>query len=111
MDKIEQLLDNQNLENIDLNMDEISSEEKDELKNFDVSDELLKDIECTLMLKIKKLFEEEKNQNIDDNNNEINDINSIEINKEELNIEKRDNIKIEGNNIKINNEEKEDKKE
>ena len=111
MDKIEQLLDNQNLENIDLNMDEISSEEKDELKNFDVSDELLKDIECTLMLKIKKLFEEEKNQNIDDNNNEINDINSIEINKEELNIEKRDNIKIEGNNIKINNEEKDDKKE
>jgi hypothetical protein len=110
MDKIEQLLDNQNLENIDLNMDEISSEEKDELKNFDVSDELLKDIECSLMLKIKALFEEEKNQNINDSN-DITDINNIEINKEELNIEKRDNIKIEGNIIKMNNEESEDKKE
>jgi hypothetical protein len=110
MDKIEQLLDNQNFENIDLNMDEISSEEKDELKNFDVSDELLKDIECSLMLKIKALFEEEKNQNINDSN-DITDINNIEINKEELNIEKRDNIKIEGNIIKMNNEESEDKKE
>ena len=110
MDKIEQLLDNQNLENIDLNMDEISSEEKDELKNFDVSDELLKDIECSLMLKIKALFEEEKNQNINDSN-DITDINNIEINKEELNIEKRDNIKIEGNIIKMNYEESEDKKE
>jgi len=45
MNKIEELLNNQNLENIDLNTDIISSEEKEELKNFDVSEELLKDID------------------------------------------------------------------
>ena len=103
MDRIEQLLDNQNLENLNLNMEEISSEEKDELKNFDVSDELLKDIECSLMLKIKKLFQEEKNQNIlneEEDNKEIKDKNNIDNITEELDIEKRDNIKINGNNIK-----------
>ena len=103
MDRIEQLLDNQNLENLNLNMEEISSEEKDELKNFDVSDELLKDIECSLMLKIKKLFQEEKNQNIlneEEDNKEIKDKNNIDSITEELDIEKRDNIKINGNNIK-----------
>ena len=105
MDKIEQLLDTQNLENLNLNMDEISSEEKDELKNFDVSDELLKDIECSLMLKIKKLFQEEKNQNIlneKDDDIEIIDKNNTDIIKDEFGIEKRDNIKIDGNDIKIN---------
>ena len=103
MDKIEQLLDTQNLENLNLNMDEISSEEKDELKNFDVSDELLKDIECSLMLKIKKLFQEEKNQNIlneKDDDIEIIDKNNTDIIKDEFGIEKRDNIKIDGNDIK-----------
>ena len=111
MDKIEQLLDTQNLENLNLNMDEISSEEKDELKNFDVSDELLKDIECSLMLKIKKLFQEEKNQNIlneKDDDIEIIDKNNTDIIKDEFGIEKRDNIKIDGNDIKINKGKDED---
>ena len=109
MDQIEQLLDNQNLENMDINIDEISPEEKDELKNFDVSDELLKDIESSLMMKIKKLFQEEKNENTfneGDNNIEINENN--ENNK--LDIEKIDSIKINGNPIKINKEEIENKK-
>ena len=113
MDKIEELLNNQNLENIDLNSELINSEEKEELKNFDVSDELLKDIECTLMLKIKKLFQEEKNEDIinkEDDNDDNCDINNININKSELDIEKRDNIKIGGKDIKIENEVNEDKK-
>ena len=113
MDKIEELLNNQNLENIDLNSELINSEEKEELKNFDVSDELLKDIECTLMLKIKKLFQEEKNEDIlnkEDDNNDNFDINNININDNELNIEKRDNIKIDGKDINIENKINEDKK-
>ena len=68
--------------------------EKKELENFDVSEELLKDIECSLMLNIKKLFEEEKEQNnIDDedinyDNNDINDKNDIlNINNRGFNIE------------------------
>ena len=118
MDKIEELLDNQNLENIELNNEVISSEEKKELENFDVSEELLKDIECSLMLNIKKLFEEEKEQNnIDEedikyDNNDINDKNDIlNINNRGFNIEKRDNIEINGNSININNKKSEDKKE
>ena len=94
---------------MDINIDEISPEEKDELKNFDVSDELLKDIESSLMMKIKKLFQEEKNENTfneGDNNIEINENN--ENNK--LDIEKIDSIKINGNPIKINKEEIENKK-
>ena len=110
MDQIEQILDNQHLENMNLNMEDISTEEKDELKNFEVSDELLKDIECTLMLKIKKLFQEEKEQNIlNEDDKDI--ISEKEIINDELNIEKRDNIKINGISIKIKNEENEDKKE
>ena len=103
MDRIEQLLDNQNLENLNLNMEVKISEEKDELKNFDENDELLKDIECSLMLKIKKLFQEEKKKNIlneEEDNKEIKDKNNIDNITEELDIEKRDNIKINGNNIK-----------
>jgi hypothetical protein len=118
MDKIEELLDNQNLENIELNNEVISSEEKKELENFDVSEELLKDIECSLMINIKKLFEEEKEQNnIDEedikyDNNDINDKNDIlNINNRGFNIEKRDNIEINGNSININNKKNEDKKE
>ena len=109
MDQIEQLLDNQNLENMDINIDEINSEEKEELKNFDVSDELLKDIESSLMMKIKKLFQEEKNENFyneGDDNNEIN----LKNENNKLDIEKIDNIKISGNPIKINKEEIENKK-
>ena len=112
MDKIEQLLDNQNLENMNINMDDITPEEKDELNNFDVSDELLKDIECSLMLKIKKLFEEEKEQNVlNEGDDNIDDINNKDIINEELNMEKIDNIKISGNSIKLNKEGNEDKKE
>ena len=112
MDKIEQLLDNQNLENMNINMDDITPEEKEELNNFDVSDELLKDIECSLMLEIKKLFEEEKEQNVlNEGDDNIDDINNKDIINEELNMEKIDNIKISGNSIKLNKEGNEDKKE
>ena len=64
MDKIEELLESQNIEEININLDQISNEEKEELKNFEVSEGLLKEIEASLMLKIKKLFQEEKNGNI-----------------------------------------------
>ena len=111
MNKIEELLNNQNLENIDLNSDIISSEEKEELKNFDVSEELLKDIECSLMLKIKKLFQEEQNDDIIEKVDDIKDKNDKNINKNELEIEKNDNIEINGNFINVNKEKKEDKKE
>jgi len=60
IDKIEQLLDSQNSENININLEEISNEEKEELKNFDVSEDLLKDIESSLMTKINKLFDKIK---------------------------------------------------
>ena len=62
------------------------------------------------MLKIKKLFQEEKEQNIlNEDDKDI--ISEKEIISDELNIEKRDNIKINGISIKIKNEENEDKKE
>ena len=111
MNKIEELLNNQNLENIDLNSDVISSEEKEELKNFDVSEELLKDIECSLMLKIKKLFQEEQNNDIMENEDDIKDKNNTNINKDKLEIEKNDNIEINGNFINLNKEKIEDKKQ
>ena len=111
MNKIEELLNNQNLENIDLNTDIISSEEKEELKNFDVSEELLKDIECSLMLKIKKLFQEEQNNDIMENEDDIKDKNNTNINKDKLEIEKNDNIEINGNFINLNKEKIEDKKQ
>ena len=111
MNKIEELLNNQNLENIDLNSDIISSEEKEELKNFDVSEELLKDIECSLMLKIKKLFQEEQNDDIIEKADDIKDKNNININKNELEIEKNNNIEINGNFINLDKEKIEDKKE
>ena len=110
MNKIEELLNNQNLENIDLNSDVISSEEKEELKNFDVSEELLKDIECSLMLKIKQLFQEEKEDDINEKNDEK-DKNNIIINKDELEIEKNQHIEINGSSINLNKEKIEDKKE
>ena len=111
MNKIEELLNNQNLENIDLNTDIISPEEKEELKNFDVSEELLKDIECSLMLKIKKLFQEEQNNDIMENGDDIKDKNNTNINKDKLEIEKNDNIEINGNFINLNKEKIEDKKQ
>ena len=110
MNKIEELLNNQNLENIDLNSDVITSEEKEELKNFDVSEELLKDIECSLMLKIKQLFQEEKEDDINEKNDEK-DKNNIIINKDELEIEKNEHIEINGSSINLNKEKIEDKKE
>ena len=103
IDKIEQLLDSQNSENININLEEISNEEKEELKNFDVSEDLLKDIESSLMTKINKLFEEDKNDNnniyikeISDKKNDIIDKNST---YNELGIDKIDNIQINNNSI------------
>ena len=110
MNKIEELLNNQNLENLELNSDMISSEEKEELKNFDASEELLRDIECSLMLKIKQLFQEEKEDDINEKNDEK-DKNNIIINKDELEIEKNEHIEINGSSINLNKEKIEDKKE
>ena len=113
MDKIEELLESQNIEEININLDQISNEEKEELKNFEVSEGLLKEIEASLMLKIKKLFQEEKNGNIysnendeKKNNNDSNNINSNNF----LDIEKGENINIYGNNINKSKEEEENKK-
>lgn len=112
MDKIEELLESQNIEEININLDQISNEEKEELKNFEVSEGLLKEIEASLMLKIKKLFQEEKNGNIYSNENDEkknnNDCNNIKSNNF-LDIEKGENINIYGNNINKSKEE-EDKK-
>ena len=113
MDKIEELLESQNIEEININLDQISNEEKEELKNFEVSEGLLKEIEASLMLKIKKLFQEEKNGNIYSNENDEkknnNDCNNIKSNNF-LDIEKGENINIYGNNINKSKEEEEDKK-
>ena len=112
MDKIEELLESQNIEEININLDQISNEEKEELKNFEVSEGLLKEIEASLMLKIKKLFQEEKNGNIYSNENDEkknnNDCNNIKSNNF-LDIEKGENINIYGNNFNKSKEE-EDKK-
>ena len=108
IDKIEELLDCENIEKININLEELNEEEKKELENFEVSESLLKEIENALMQKIKKLLEEEKtkNENEKDDKNFNNDENYAWKN---LGIEKRINIIIQGNSYE--NNEGEDKKE
>ena len=118
-DKIEELLDCENVDKININLDDLSNEEKKELQNFEVSESLLKEIESSLMLKIRKLLEDEKKGvSCNDNNCKDNNI-SISINNsnncelkftQNLGIEKGDNISIYGTNINTKNED-EDKKE
>ena len=97
IDKIEQLLECEDIDNYNINLKEISNEEKEELNNFEVSETLLKDIETCLMQKIKKLFEEEKKEEI----NNTNEIKDIEENTETIN-----NIETTENKETINNNEK-----
>ena len=116
-DKIEELLDCENIDTININLEDLSNEEKKELQNFEVSENLLKEIETSLMLKIRKLLEDEKKGNIDNNckdNNisiSINNNNNCELKfTQNLGIEKGDNISIYGNYIDSKKED-EDKKE
>ena len=95
IDEIEQILERGNLEND--NLKDISNEEKEELDNFEVSENLLKDIESSLMLKIKKLFEEEKKDNLNDNDN-VNDIDEKKENNTNTNINNYSNIDNNTNN-------------
>ena len=112
-DKIEELLDCENIDNIKINLEELNNEEKKELQNFEVSEALLKDIENSLMLKIRKLLEDEKKGNITINENDDKDNNDNKNNNEikfsnNLGIEKGANISIYGNH---STNEDEDKKE
>ena len=112
-DKIEELLDCENIDNIKINLEELNDEEKKELQNFEVSEALLKDIENSLMLKIRKLLEDEKKGNITINENDDKDNNDNKNNNEikfsnNLGIEKGANISIYGNHT---TNEDEDKKE
>ena len=112
-DKIEELLDCENIDNIKINLEELNNEEKKELQNFEVSEALLKDIENSLMLKIRKLLEDEKKGNITINENDDKDNNDNKNNNEikfsnNLGIEKGANISIYGNHT---TNEDEDKKE
>ena len=112
-DKIEELLDCENIDKININLEELSNEEKKELQNFEVSEALLKDIENSLMLKIRKLLEDEKKGNLTINENDDKDNNDNKNNNEikfsnNLGIVKGANISIYGSH-KTN--EDEDKKE
>ena len=118
IDTIEELLECKNDEEININLNQISNEEKKELQNFQVSEELLKEIECSLLQKIKQLFQQEKEDDININENtNIQDVNvneNINISNQNYkvyDIEKGENININGNSINVNkNIETEDKK-
>ena len=110
-DKIEELLDCENIDNIKINLEELNNEEKKELQNFEVSEALLKDIENSLMLKIRKLLEDEKKGNITINENDDKDNNDNKNNNEikfsnNLGIEKGANISIYGNHSTNDDEDK-----
>ena len=110
-DKIEELLDCENIDKININLEDLSNEEKKELQNFEVSEALLKDIENSLMLKIRKLLEDEKKGNITINENDDKDNNDNKNNNEikfsnNLGIEKGANISIYGNHSTNDDEDK-----
>jgi hypothetical protein len=114
IDTIEELLECKNDEEININLNQISDEEKKELQNFQVSEDLLKEIECSLLQKIKQLFQQEKEDDININeNNNIHDTNDcINISNKNFrvyDIEKGENININGNSANKNIE-TEDKK-
>ena len=107
IDKIEQLLECEDIDNYNINLKEISNEEKEELNNFEVSETLLKDIETCLMQKIKKLFEEEKKEDNNKDENKVNKINTEDtekINFNKLGIEREVNLNIFGNSFNIEGE-------
>lgn len=108
IDKIEQLLECENIDNYNINLKEISNEEKEELNNFEVSETLLKDIETCLMQKIKKLFEEEKKEYNGKDDNKVDKIDSENTEKiifDKLGIEREINLNIFGNSFNIEGEE------
>ena len=108
IDKIVEILDCENIDEINNNFENISKEEEKELQNFEVSEGLLKEIETSLMLKIKQLLEEEKNININSNENiENNNIDNQESKVwNNLGIEKGVDISVQGNRINSNNDNK-----
>ena len=85
----------------------ITEEEKEEFENFEVNEEILKNIECSLMLKIKGIFQDEKMEN-NDNINHINEKYDIEnmnkniIDKNEFGVEQYHNNNINENCINVN---------
>jgi hypothetical protein len=119
IDTIEELLECKSDEEININLNQISDEEKKELQNFQVSEDLLKEIECSLLQKIKQLFQQEKEDDININENanlqekeddiniidksNLHDINDcININNNNCrvyDIEKGENINIKGNSV------------
>ena len=103
-----EILDCENIDEINNNFENISKEEEKELQNFEVSEGLLKEIETSLMLKIKQLLEEEKNININSNENiENNNIDNQESKVwNNLGIEKGVDISVQGNRINSNNDNK-----
>ena len=108
IDKIVEILDCENIDEINNNFENISKEEEKELQNFEISEGLLKEIETSLMLKIKQLLEEEKNININSNENiENNNIDNQESKVwNNLGIEKGVDISVQGNRINSNNDNK-----
>ena len=108
IDKIVEILDCENIDEINNNFENISKEEEKELQNFEVSEGLLKELETSLMLKIKQLLEEEKNININSNENiENNNIDNQESKVwNNLGIEKGVDISVQGNRINSNNDNK-----
>ena len=105
IDKIVEILDCENIDEINNNFENISKEEEKELQNFEVSEGLLKEIEVSLMIKIKQLLEEEKNINI--YSKEMNETNNIDNQEKKvwnnLGIEKGVDISVQGNSINPNN--------
>ena len=96
IDKIVELLNCENIDEICNNFKNLSKEEEQELQNFEVNEGLLKEIETSLMLKIKKLLEEEKNMS-NNENKDNNDINNEIRGWNNLGIEKGVDISVEGN--------------
>ena len=106
IDEIEELLDKGENEEIKTELENLTKEEKEELQNFEVNEGLLKEIEVSIMMKIKKTFNEDKNNKITISNNNININEDMGVNegknKEnvkfygDLNIEKEININIKG---------------
>ena len=99
IDKIVELLDCENIEDIFINknLNNLNKEEELELQNFEINEGLLKEIESSLLKKIKKILDEEKIGNI--NNNEIIPQNNINKRWKNLGIEKGDNISFDGDGI------------
>lgn len=112
IDKIVELLDCENIEDIFTNYENfknLSKEEEQELQSFEINEGLLKEIETSLLQKIKKLLDEEKNFYIKNNEINVNTSKKKQKNKiwENLGIQKGVNINVNGSSINVKSEEDE----